>query len=208
MSGRGKGFTLVEIMVAVAIIGLLASIAVPSFRRVQLNANAARAMNDLRVYSSAFQRYNLEFGDWPKAQVAGKLPNEMEGYINRDSFEARNTLRSYWKWEVYDHVVGIGVEPPAAALPILELVDKRFDDDSLLSGRLRIQSGSFPTESGGGGPGKGGKGPTLPDQASDTAHSVIAKIFAGKVPGASDGGSSSEGQAEGSGFIYIVDVNY
>lgn len=206
MQPRGKGFTLVEIMVVVAIIGLLASIAVPSYRKVQLNSGAARVANDLRVFSSAFQRFNLEFGYWPEAQPAGTLPPEMDGYINRDNFEARNPLRCKWKWEVYDHIVGIGMEPPLAALPILELVDQRFDDGSLASGRLRIQSGSFSSGDGGGGKGKGA-GPKLPDSASDTAHSVIAKIFAGKGmdPGGGEGGS---GGSEGTGFIYIVDENY
>lgn len=214
MEGAGKGFTLVEIMVAVAVIGLLASIAVPSFRKVQLNSSAARVMNDLRVYSGAFQRFNLEFGYWPEPQPAGTLPAEMDGYINRQSFELRNSLRCQWKWEVFDHVVGIGMEPPLATLPVLELVDERFDDGSLASGRLRIQSGSFSAASGGNagkGGGKGGGGPSLPDNASDTAHSVIAKIFAGKGAaggGESGGGGVGEAPPEGTGFIYIVDVNF
>lgn len=195
MNRPGNGFTLVEVMIAVVIIGLLSAIAVPSFRKIQLNANSARVINDLRVFSGNFQQYNLAHGYWPEAQPAGTLPPEMDGYINRSSFEGTNALRSYWKWEVFDDVVGIGMTPPASVLPILQLVDERFDDGSLTSGRLRIQSGSYAEVEE-----QSEAGPNLPTNASDTAHAVIAKIFAAKNPDV----VTSGGGSEGSGFIYIV----
>ncbi len=198
MQKGGKGFTLVEIMIAVVIIGLLAAIAVPSFRKIQLNASSARIMNDLRVFSGNFQQFNLAYGYWPESQVAGVLPDEMEGYISRDSFELRNAIHCYWKWEVFDAVVGIGMTPPATALPILQMVDDRFDDGSLATGRLRIQSGSYAESNDTTG---GTTSPGLPDNASDTAHSVIAKVFASKNPEIVEAAQTG---SEGAGFIYVV----
>jgi prepilin-type N-terminal cleavage/methylation domain-containing protein len=54
------GFTLVEIMIVVAIIALLAVIAVPGFVRARKRAQASRVVNDLRLISAAVDQYALE----------------------------------------------------------------------------------------------------------------------------------------------------
>ena len=55
-----QGFTLVEIMIVMAIIALLASIAVPGFLRARKRSQAGRIMNDLRLIDSAIDQYALE----------------------------------------------------------------------------------------------------------------------------------------------------
>src|SRR4051812_9358293 len=57
---RRGGFTLVEIMIVVAIIALLAAIAVPGFLRARKRAQASRIMNDLRLIDSAVDQYAIE----------------------------------------------------------------------------------------------------------------------------------------------------
>ena len=58
---RARGFTLVEIMIVVAIIALLAAIAVPSFLRARKRSQAVTVKNDLRLIDSAINQYALEF---------------------------------------------------------------------------------------------------------------------------------------------------
>jgi prepilin-type N-terminal cleavage/methylation domain-containing protein len=55
-----SAFTLVEIMVVVAIIALLASIAVPNFLRARKRSQATRCLEDLRVIDSAMDQYAIE----------------------------------------------------------------------------------------------------------------------------------------------------
>ena len=55
-----RGFTLVEIMIVVAIIALLASIAVPGFLRARKRSQASRIINDLRLIDGAVDLYAIE----------------------------------------------------------------------------------------------------------------------------------------------------
>src|SRR5438034_3015364 len=60
LSSRRTGFTLVEIMIVVAIIALLAAIAVPGFLRARKRSQASRIINDLRMIDSAVDQYAIE----------------------------------------------------------------------------------------------------------------------------------------------------
>src|SRR5580700_2878247 len=57
---RRGGFTLVEIMIVVAIIALLAAIAVPNFLRARKRSQATRCLEDLRIIDSAQDQYAIE----------------------------------------------------------------------------------------------------------------------------------------------------
>jgi prepilin-type N-terminal cleavage/methylation domain-containing protein len=60
ISKKRGGFTLVEIMIVVAIIALLAAIAVPGFLRARKRSQASRVINDLRLIDSAVDQYAIE----------------------------------------------------------------------------------------------------------------------------------------------------
>src|SRR5881397_2572565 len=57
---QAHAFTLVEIMIVVAIIALLAAIAVPGFLRARKRSQASRVVNDLRLIDSAVDQYAIE----------------------------------------------------------------------------------------------------------------------------------------------------
>src|ERR1700745_3774625 len=60
LNKKRGGFTLVEIMIVVAIIALLAAIAVPGFLRARKRSQATRILNDLRLVDAAVDQYAIE----------------------------------------------------------------------------------------------------------------------------------------------------
>ena len=60
--GRRKAFTLVEIMVIVALIGLLATLLIPSFIKIRQQSQGKRIVNDVRTIDAAINSWALEVG--------------------------------------------------------------------------------------------------------------------------------------------------
>ena len=77
-----RGFTLVEIMIVVAIISLLAAIAVPNVLRARKRSQATRILEDLRMIDNAVEHYALETG-----KVAGFHPefDDLKAYLKTDT---------------------------------------------------------------------------------------------------------------------------
>ena len=62
INNTSKGFTLVEIMIVVVIIGLLAAMAIPAFQKVRTNSQDKAVLNNARQLSAGADQYFLENG--------------------------------------------------------------------------------------------------------------------------------------------------
>ena len=81
-TSRRKGFTLVEIMIVVAIIGLLAAIAIPNFVRARTTAQTNACINNLRQIDGAKQQWALEN---KASSTAAPVDTDIQPYMGRGS---------------------------------------------------------------------------------------------------------------------------
>ena len=65
MQGNQRGFTLIELMIVVAIIGILTAIAFPLYANIQARARVAKAQADARTLASAVVVYSAHTGGLP-----------------------------------------------------------------------------------------------------------------------------------------------
>ena len=81
-TSHGAGFTLVEIMIVVAIIGMLAAIAIPNFVHARQTAQQNACIANLRQLDGAVQQYALEF---KLGSDASYQMSDLKNYIKLDS---------------------------------------------------------------------------------------------------------------------------
>ena len=88
MFNRPKGFTLVEIMIVVAILALLAAVLIPNLMRGRLTANDTSAKATLKSISTALESYMAVNGDYPTTTTA--LLGDTPPYLNQDYFAGQH----------------------------------------------------------------------------------------------------------------------
>ena len=140
------GFTLVEIMIVVVIIGLLAALAIPAFQRVRENAQSTRFISDLRTFAQAFETYAMKNGGWPPNAGTGVVPTGMSGELKDAAWTtAKNSGGGRWNWDRnnYGGAAVISAANVTASDAQMTAIDAKIDDGDLTTGRFQKVSGRF-----------------------------------------------------------------
>ena len=76
MKNKQKGFSLIELLIVVAIILIIAAIAIPNLLRARISANEASSVASLRTMNTACITYNSTYGQYPAdLQHLGPVPS-------------------------------------------------------------------------------------------------------------------------------------
>ncbi|MGJ3243419.1 MAG: type II secretion system protein [Opitutales bacterium] len=141
------GFTLVEIMIVVVIIGLLVTMGIPAFQKARVASQNQRFINDLRTISNALETYALQEGLWPDEAGAGVVPTGLGDYLPRGfDWSAKNTLGGDWDYEY-----GQGSILAAIGTTNVEMrdadgmtaIDEDIDDGDLSTGAFRQNGDAY-----------------------------------------------------------------
>lgn len=134
-------------MVVVTLIGFLAMLSVPIFKRIKLRALSASFTADTRLFSEAYQRYAQENGSFPTSGAVGVIPAGMEDYIDLNDWNKTTALGGNYRWLTvpsadvqrgrYDIGI-IQVVGSTLALDELELIDTWIDDGNVNAGNVII----------------------------------------------------------------------
>lgn len=72
---KTNAFTLIELLIVVAIIGILAAIAVPNFINAQVRAKIARVQSEFKSIATAMETYSVDQGSYPYPKLASITAN-------------------------------------------------------------------------------------------------------------------------------------
>lgn len=135
---RCSGFSLIEIMIVVVIIGLLAAVGVPAMTKMQRASMVTRFASDLRVISGALQQYSMEHGTWPEDSPAA-LPPHFAEYMSVSVPLAPTPVGGAWAWQTnHQGFQGVlTVVNSTAPAVVMTNIDQRVDDGNLETGHFR-----------------------------------------------------------------------
>lgn len=136
-----RGFTIIEIMIALSVISILAAIAIPNYIEYCKEAKIAKLAADLINFEKAFKAYAIEQDGYPNDSHI-TLPDQgnMAAHIDPQVWAKPTPLGGTFNWEGPDNYPYAGVSIFEGTAPVEDfvLLDEYLDDGNLSQGRFRL----------------------------------------------------------------------
>lgn len=139
---RPGGFTLVEILIVVLILGILAAIVIPAFASATDDSRKSAFVQDLRTFEQALERYRIDHDTFPPDGGSGAVPAGLEPYVTVGKWQAGTPIGGVWDNETDDIVAsGMGVHFNGTGLTrdaaYMQSIDFTLDDGDTATGSFR-----------------------------------------------------------------------
>lgn len=93
---RSRGFTILELSVAMTVLGILAAFAVPNYLNFMRDVRAAQAVADVQALRAAVYMYFGDHQEWPPEEQAGVVPEALKPYLQPDVVFYKSWYRLDW----------------------------------------------------------------------------------------------------------------
>jgi prepilin-type N-terminal cleavage/methylation domain-containing protein len=132
------GFTLIELMIVIAILGVLGSVALPSYERYVTRAKLTETAANLGKWKKEFKLYATVMGRYPDDSHI-VLPANAGLSIDETLWLAPTALGGNWNWEGPDSYpyAGIAIVDPSSSEEDIALLDRLLDNGDLATGAFR-----------------------------------------------------------------------
>jgi prepilin-type N-terminal cleavage/methylation domain-containing protein len=142
---KKRGFTLVEIMVATAIIGLLAALAYPYLGRGRIKARQVKIAKDYQAAAQAFIGYCMDHGGYPPDRTPAQMPPGMADYLGRFPWRDETAIGGRWDWDYlqFGFTAGVSIYQPDWGAGEMAGIDQLLDDGNLATGEFQARSDGY-----------------------------------------------------------------
>jgi prepilin-type N-terminal cleavage/methylation domain-containing protein len=93
---RSTGFTILELAVAMTVLGILASFAIPNYLNFMRDVRAAQAVAEVQALRAAVYMYFGDHQQWPPEEQAGIVPEALKPYLPPDFEFYKSSYRVDW----------------------------------------------------------------------------------------------------------------